>query len=393
MGMIVMAAVTLELSGLVALSLLRKWKDVRYEPVQLFSFAESHRKMLARFISGKARYTVYSRELGWGIKPNGKYNYYRANSKGLRGNNEYSLDRPTNLTRIACFGDSFTHCDEVRNHETWPELMQRADSSLEVMNFGVGGYGLDQAYLRYQLEGVAYDPQIVLIGFMSENINRVVNRFRPFYVPKTGMPLAKPRYRLDGDGLALVENPLPTIEAYRELLENPQVVLPRLGEQDFWFSRTYREGPADFLATVRLLKMLRGAAGGGLPTSVGRVYNAESEAYRITVRLFDQFVAAVAGSGADPVIVVFPHRRDMQRVWEGKSCGYQVLIDWLIGKHYRVIDLMHALEPLREKYTVHDLNHGHFSPLGNQIVAEYVRTRLVDYGLISVPVDEPTGAP
>lgn len=49
---------------------------------------------------------------------------------------------------MAAFGDSFTHCDEVKDAETWEErlavLLQK-----NVYNFGVGGYGTDQAYLKF----------------------------------------------------------------------------------------------------------------------------------------------------------------------------------------------------------------------------------------------------
>ena len=38
--------------------------------------------------------------------------------------------------------------------------------------FGVPGYGLDQAFLRYLEEGRRFGFDVVLIGFMTENIFR-----------------------------------------------------------------------------------------------------------------------------------------------------------------------------------------------------------------------------
>ena len=52
--------------------------------------------------------------------------------------------------------------------------MESYDSNMEVINFGVGGFGLDQAYLRYLEDGIQYKSHIVMIGFMSENIYRNV---------------------------------------------------------------------------------------------------------------------------------------------------------------------------------------------------------------------------
>ena len=57
------------------------------------------------------------------------------------------------------------------------------------MNFGVGGFGLDQAYLRYQKMIREFELPTVLLGFMPENMSRHVNTYRPFYFPGTGLPL------------------------------------------------------------------------------------------------------------------------------------------------------------------------------------------------------------
>lgn len=48
----------------------------------------------------------------------------------------------------ASFGDSFCQCRGVQDSETWQAYLE-ATIGNRVLNFGVGGYGLDQAYLRY----------------------------------------------------------------------------------------------------------------------------------------------------------------------------------------------------------------------------------------------------
>ena len=47
-----------------------------------------------------------------------------------------------------------------------------------------------------------------VLGLGLENINRIVNRFRPFYFPETGLALPKPRFVLEGGGLRLIANPV-----------------------------------------------------------------------------------------------------------------------------------------------------------------------------------------
>lgn len=52
--------------------------------------------------------------------------------------------------RIAIVGDSFTFKLEVPYEKTWGHQFEIAlGPGWQVLNFGVDGYGLDQAFLRY----------------------------------------------------------------------------------------------------------------------------------------------------------------------------------------------------------------------------------------------------
>ena len=85
-----------------------------------------HRDILGRFIDGSTEYLDYSPTLGWTIKDNGRYALYRANSAGLRGTREYEREPSEGTLRISTFGDSFTHCDEVENNDTWQVRLVRS---------------------------------------------------------------------------------------------------------------------------------------------------------------------------------------------------------------------------------------------------------------------------
>jgi hypothetical protein len=45
-------------------------------------------------------------------------------------------------------------------------------------------------------------------GIITENINRCLNSYRPFYYEKTGTRLTKPRFILTQNGLHLQKNPI-----------------------------------------------------------------------------------------------------------------------------------------------------------------------------------------
>ena len=130
----------------------------------------------------------------------------------------------------------------------------KIDSKLEVLNFGVKGFGTDQAFLRYKKDGIKYNSHIVLIGFMSENIFRNVNVFRPFYLKNTKFPLTKPRFILEKNKLVLLNNPTQNLSDYNKILDDPVNMISTLGTNDFYYQRKYKKGPFDSLPSVRLIK-------------------------------------------------------------------------------------------------------------------------------------------
>ena len=81
------------------------------------------------------------------------FEFAEATPRGYDNGETQARVPPPGSLRIAAFGDSFTHGDEVPNEDTWQEILMRAHPDVEAMNFGVGAYGLDQAFLHYQRDG------------------------------------------------------------------------------------------------------------------------------------------------------------------------------------------------------------------------------------------------
>jgi hypothetical protein len=297
---------------------------------------------------------------------------YRHNDQGMRADHEYALDRPADTQRIEAFGDSFTYCAEVTQDACWVSRLDRAWPQTEVMNFGVSGYGPDQAWLRYQRDGRPYQPCAVLIGYYVEDIDRVVNRFRAFIDPNESVMLSKPRFLLDGDGLALLPNP--TTDPLE--LGDPAYVEKTLGEHDSWyFPGIYVKGPFDNLDLVRLV---RTAAFRESRTSLLRdadhypLYDQRGEAFQVTGRVLIQFAEEVRADGATPIVVVFPGRRDLMDSASGPPV-YLPLVSWLKQAGVPTLDLTDVMRGEVAKHGLDDLFEvTHYSDLGNRIVAEHL---------------------
>jgi hypothetical protein len=309
------------------------------------------------------------------------------NAAGMRDDLEYPLEPTPGILRISAFGDSFTYGSDVPLGENWTKRISAMQPSIEILNYGLGAYGLDQAYLRYLREGTKYRPHVVFIGYMTENFARTVNVYRGFYTTSyRDFFFTKPRFKLVGDSLVLIPNPLKTMDDYRRLRDNQEEVLGELGRNDYFFAGQYGAGPFDFSPTVRLGKiavaLIRKRSVIPILTRDER-YEPRSEAYLLTVAIFDQFYRKVLEDGALPVIVVLPDINDQRRSRDGLPRRYDVLLENFRAKGYRYIDALEAFEPVESQYAVDDLvvQWGHFSKLGNDLVAKHVLGKLVDWDL------------
>ena len=251
----------IELTALAGLFALKTFRHVSYEPLST-TLTEKQKQDIRRVVEDHDTYAMHDPVLGWRPRPNiEKEGLYRVNSQGIRADKEYSLTPSEGVLRVGAFGDSFTHADEVKNHETWANRMSAKNPRVEVLNFGMQAYSLTQAYLRYKTEGVRYHPRVVFIGFMSENIRRSVSAFWPFYLPGSELIFAKPRSVMKGSELTRLDNPLESLSDYEGLLdaETGEELLEALGEHDYYFQTHYFRGPFDFLPSVRFYKLFRHA--------------------------------------------------------------------------------------------------------------------------------------
>jgi hypothetical protein len=373
--------VTLEVVSLAGLWLIQRRRGTAYFPAAS-ELRPSTKEALDAYLSGgREPSVVLDSTLGW-------RRVTEVTAQGVRDDVTYAPEAPPGTVRIAAFGDSFTYGSDVALGQNWSKRMAALDSTVEVLNYGVGAFGLDQAYLRYMGEGTALRPHIVFIGYLTENIARNVNVFRGFYGPGyPGFFFTKPRFRLNGDSLVLLANPLRTMEDYRRLQSDPKRVLAAIGENDFHVRGLYASGPLDFSPTVRLMKLVlaRARQASDIPilTPDGR-YDTRSEAYDLTRKIFDSFHAGVVRDGAVPIIVVFPDINDHRRSRAGDGKRHAELLRYFDSRGYRYIDLIDAFKPVEARYPVDSLvvKWGHLSPIGNDLAARHILDRLREWNLV-----------
>lgn len=370
-----MLALFVDGASRLGLYVLARARHIEYRPIAL-ALSERERREATAIVAAKEFDCLeYDAELGWAPRPGAC-----ANSLGARGRREYSPRPAPGIVRLAAFGDSFTWGHDCTPDQTWEHRLEVARPNLEVLNYGVGAYGVDQALLRFERAGADAHASIVLIGFISENVIRHVNVYRPFIYPGA-FPLTKPRFVLAGDGLALLPNPIPTIAGYQALLSDERASILRFGEHDAHFRSGYHAGAMDWLAAVRFFKLLGHTLRPALdrePIAISDVYDTRLESFRVTTRLFDRFSNEVAERGSTPVIVILPTEADLGRRRAGQPPLYGPLLEHFRARGYRVIDTSEAFNAAGDYFTA---SH-HLNAAANQLVGDAIGAALERDGLI-----------
>jgi hypothetical protein len=104
------------------------------------------------------------------------------NAFGYRGRAIERERRPGSV-RVLTLGDSFAYGIGVGDDETFSAQLERLAPGLEVINTGVNGYGTGQELLLLRDEGLAFQPDVVLLSFFWNDIgNSYRNRAVHFSV-------------------------------------------------------------------------------------------------------------------------------------------------------------------------------------------------------------------
>lgn len=383
---LLLAYAAAELVALAGLEALKQYKGLR--PVgEAAGLTQTNTKALQKFVErGHGQFMEMDPELGWVRRQSSAQEklYDAVNSAGMRDDREYDRHPAAGSVRIAAFGESFTYGADVRLGENWAKVMTEIEPSLEVLNYGVGAYGLDQAFLRYLKVGNDFHPDIVLIGYMSENMARSVSVYRPFLVPQGGGIYSKPRFRLEDGKLVLMPNPLRTVQDYRRLLETPQAELAELGRHDAHYQAAYPDSIWNFSPLVRLVKSIAGRLSKPHPLWLDKkgVCDPESEAFQLTLAIMDAFYRQVLADGRLPIIVVFPYGYDFERSLAGESLHYAPFLEALSARGYFFIDTLNAFLPIKNREQIQSVIGGHFNAKGNRMVADDLCGQLREKNLL-----------
>ncbi len=135
-------------------------------------------------------------EFNWRLE---NTSFVRISSQGLH-DVEHPKQKPANTFRIAVLGDSFTEALQVPMEKNFSSVLQQQlqdcaalnGKRIEVLNFGVHGYGTAQELQMLRHYAWDYSPDLVLLAFFAgndvQNNSRELQQdpYRPYFVHEDG---------------------------------------------------------------------------------------------------------------------------------------------------------------------------------------------------------------
>lgn len=321
-------------------------------------------RLIAEYLADATGYMQYDSDFGWTNRARSctRDGRYCANSAGLRSDREYSPRKTNGMYRISLFGDSFIHGHDVDLPGSLAPQLETALAArgvrAEALNFGVGGFGMDQAYLRYSRDGGRFDTDLVVMGLQFENIGRHLMVFRLIAFPQTAIPFSKPRYYFEGPSLLIANRPTVAPEQIPATLAS----FHRSPLRRFEAFYTGRYQPRWYLRSKLIAVVAeRIRAADAAPDM--------DEGVRLTRAILEMFRNDVRVTGRPFLLVYLPLKENIQARLDGRDDPAEPLLA-SFRQSFTVVDPTPRLTAEAREGGVDRVAPGHYTAAGNLAVAE-----------------------
>ncbi len=311
--------------------------------------------------------------LGWTIASNRSTQdgLYHTSAEGIRSprpDMSFAEQHPGH--RVALVGDSYTFGLDVSYEESWGHHLERElGAGFQVLNFGVPGYGLDQAYLRYERDTREWNPKIVVFGIYPHDLVRTMSVYSFITFPDWESPYAKPRFTVDAERLALLNVPLlrpSEIFAKPSIADLPFLEYERNYNEFEWEQRLYHRS---YLARLAVSKFPRWEPLGP---------NVDGDAMKtVNGRIIQAFLQLAKQRSSTPVVVYLPSPADLT-VSAGDPTRRRLVDEILDMEGIRYEDLTSCLLKLApsERFVAIEGRRGHYTPQANEAIAKCLHRTL-----------------
>lgn len=382
-GLVVVADATLSWT-LLADGMLRQRRIAPFQPAVFSAEQAASAVRLAQSQDVSTTNVRFDAELGWTTRES--FVGARESYDALGARRGATAAHAPDATRVAAFGCSFTHGDEVADADAWCAQLDALRADVAMSNFGVGAYGLDQALLRYRRLAPQLEVDEVWLGLMPRAALRVVSMYRPALAHDDRSVALKPRFELDArDELVLVPLPVTTAADVGALVSagDDRFVRALASHDAFvgaWPSAYAPYGSSVWHYSFAARLLVTKLEGRPRPYEAA-LEDPSSECFRVLHAIVLRFRTEVEARGDRFRLLVLPDRPSLDGFKRARTGGpapaYATFVDTLRGGGVEVVDVTEALAAADGASAGLFAQGGHWSAAGNRVVAERL-ARLFD---------------
>ncbi|MBI4165012.1 MAG: hypothetical protein HY508_04685 [Acidobacteria bacterium] len=304
-------------------------------------------------------------------------------------------------SRINTYGDSFTECQQVSDGETWQEYLA-AHLGEPIRNFGVGGYGVYQAYRRMiREEKTDHGAEYLILYDCCDDSTRSLLRYRraTFYQrwDEHGSRMfhgnfwAHVEMDLETGRFVEKENPLPTKKSLYHMTE-PHWMVEHLKDDLALQLALYSFGTIRDLDREKISKLAArldfpfdwSQEESALRFQAGALLNRYSQ--RATLFILDK-ASAFARENGKKLLVVLNMTADITEMNQRGTRDDQEVVDYLGKEKFDYFDMneVHLRDfrksnlSYREYIKPYLVDGGHYSPQGNHFFAYSIKDKVVEW--------------
>lgn len=348
--------------------------------------------------------------------------YVRVNADGLR-DREHAREKLPGVVRVAVVGDSYAEALQVAEGAAFWSVMERAlggcgafdGRKVEVINFGVSGYGTAQELITLRKKVWSYSPDIVLLAVTTNNDitdnSRALKRTDevPYFVLREGRLVLDDSFRTSRAFVLRQSAPSRAGRWVRDHLRVIQAIHQSHGAIKSAIAawRARRDAPAREEADANGANKAN-AQGGAAQTTVGEEAGADNliyrepagevwdEAWSVTERLLVEMRGEVERNGAKFFVVTLSNaiqahpdpaaRESFMRRLGVETLLYPDMRLKSLGERegFTVFNLAPELQLYAEQHKVFlhgfapDLGNGHWNERGHAVAGELIAQRLCE---------------
>jgi len=310
-------------------------------------------------------YFVRDTLLGWGVAPGrrSKNGLYLSSEEGVRSPRlGMSYAKEGARGAIAAVGDSFTFGLEGPFEDSWEaQLEPLIGPDTKILNFGVDGYGMDQAFLRYSRDARPWHPRLTLFGFIDHDLGRAMSVYTFLTYPNWGIPFSKPRFTVSNGALQPLNLPVLSPEA---ILEKPGVAALPFVEHDPGYNPDEWEWHVVYASHLVRYVVSR------FPRWTARSQaDWATEEIAVNSEILRTFGRQAATDGTVPFVIYFPTRGDYEGLDRSEKDKVLAAVS-AAGIHN--VDLTSCIAHIGPERAFIP-GHQHYSAAGNGAVAQCLR--------------------